>query len=71
MQQEALCGPAQFNVTTAVLAAGFAFEAYNEPAEQDGSGGGRGPAAQGCRGRGQGDAGRADGRRARAGGEPA
>lgn len=27
--------PAPFNVTTAVLAAGFAFEAYNEPSEQD------------------------------------
>ena len=30
-----MTAPAAFNVTTAVLAAGFAFEAYNEPDEQD------------------------------------
>ena len=36
MQQQGLpVAPAPFNQTTAVLAAGFAFEAYNEPSEQD------------------------------------
>ena len=35
MSEQLAEAKAPFNVTTAVLAAGFAFEAYNEPAEQD------------------------------------
>ena len=35
VMQERAAVQAPFNVTTAVIAAGFAFEAYNEPAEQD------------------------------------
>lgn len=35
MSESSVVKEAPFNVTTAVLAAGFAFEAYNEPSEKD------------------------------------